>query len=484
MSIQTRPVKADNIPRQPEQWQFINDPKRPRYRAGRRVFELWRQEAADAQRMFIRRAQLTDLSLLADAVADGDITVQAWEREMRRVLKDVHTASYLFGRGGRNMMTRRDWGSLGGILRNQYRYLHRFAQDVAAGRLSRRMIRARARMYAEAASQSFERAKVRTQGLTYKLPQYPGDGRTQCLSNCKCYLDVRETAREWRVYWRLRPAEHCPDCVDLAARWSPLVISKSDGSRSTPNAAAEWVRRFQREHPWATVDPALAELQGTSDFLGTLHRLLDRYPWMERELERRRSQFYLGLLDPSDRALARGGRAIRFRPDILRYPGKFITTTDSMQRMRWWPKIGKPERAIEYLTTHEFGHVVDMSLASAQSVWAEHGWNVAGRGLVSTDWRLFTEYVKNRNVVPRFVSEYAQTDEAEAFAESFLLRHYRPTEFRRLAKKDPYVRVLAQAWDAIVGRARQWRSFMDVEPSTDLVNLRRELEEKLGFLGE
>lgn len=58
------------------------------------------------------------------------------------------------------------------------------------------------------------------------LPTYPGDLSLACNGYCKCHLVVKEGkgAGDWDVYWKLGIAEHCPDCLRLAAEWSPLEI--------------------------------------------------------------------------------------------------------------------------------------------------------------------------------------------------------------------------------------------------------------------
>lgn len=71
------------------------------------------------------------------------------------------------------------------------------------------------------------------------LPTYPGDLTLACNGYCKCHLEVKEGkgAGDWDVYWKLGIAEHCPDCLRLAAEWSPLRIRGGQiegGKRYTP----------------------------------------------------------------------------------------------------------------------------------------------------------------------------------------------------------------------------------------------------------
>jgi len=162
---------------------------------------------------------------MANQLMGGDISLQQWTLNFREELKTTYINQYLAGRGGLEAMTQADWGSIGGMLQNQYRYMNNFAADIAAGRLSPAQVEARMRLYTNSATQSFERGKSRAMGVP-TMPQYPGDGSTRCRSNCKCNWNIVETDTEWQCTWQLNPAEHCPDCITNSQRWNPLVIPK------------------------------------------------------------------------------------------------------------------------------------------------------------------------------------------------------------------------------------------------------------------
>lgn len=164
---------------------------------------------------------------LAGMVA-GDpplISPADWREAMRQEIKQQYIKSYLEGRGGVEQMGPVDWGSIGGMLREQYRYLDEFAKLIEDGALSEAQIRARAQMYMESSREAYERANERVQvGLGMDEVRWvlqeaahcpdcetfaslgwqriednpfggaiPGDGSTQCLSNCKCYREFRKT---------------------------------------------------------------------------------------------------------------------------------------------------------------------------------------------------------------------------------------------------------------------------------------------------
>jgi len=82
------------------------------------------------------RASDNVVSSLSQMVADGLLDVSGWESMMRQELKTAYIQEYILGRGGLAQMTQADWGSIGGMLSEQYKYLDKFALEVADGQLS------------------------------------------------------------------------------------------------------------------------------------------------------------------------------------------------------------------------------------------------------------------------------------------------------------------------------------------------------------
>jgi len=161
---------------------------------------------------------------LANDLLNGRINLQQWTLNFREQLKTTYINQYMAGRGGLDAMTQADWGRIGRQLRDQYAYMNQFAAQIARGDLTTAQIEARMKLYFNSATQMFERAQAASSGVV--LPQYPGDGRTQCRTNCKCEWDIQEYDDRWDCYWKLNPAEHCPDCIDNSQTWNPLVIRK------------------------------------------------------------------------------------------------------------------------------------------------------------------------------------------------------------------------------------------------------------------
>ena len=150
---------------------------------------------------------------LANLLAEGNISVGDWREAFRRQIKDYYIDAYILGIGGREQMTSADWGSVGGMLGEQYRYLEGFYQELLTGELSEGQIRMRMAMYINSSREAFERAQAKTadqHGFSEKA-------------------------------WIVDPqAEHCPDCVAIAGQgYIPVnepFISPSTGAEAFPGS--------------------------------------------------------------------------------------------------------------------------------------------------------------------------------------------------------------------------------------------------------
>lgn len=169
---------------------------------------------------------LPEVERLAGAVAGGNMRTTQWVEGMREQIRRTYLSEYMLSKGGRENMTSEDWGRLGGLLQNQYRYLSGFEADLKAGTMTEAQIQQRAQLYIKSARQAYERGQVAQLGMP-ALPAYPGDGQTQCVTNCQCHWEITETEDEWRAYWTLGAAEHCPDCVAHSKEWAPYRLPKA-----------------------------------------------------------------------------------------------------------------------------------------------------------------------------------------------------------------------------------------------------------------
>lgn len=178
-----------------------------------------------------RQKSITDA--LAEQLRRNEITLSQWEKGMRQTIKDTYIDMYSVGAGGRNALSQKDWGRIGAMVKEQYGvngYLKGFYNDIASGNLSEGQIAARSRMYINSANEALWKGitnELPTKpGQNYPLPFYPGDGSTECLTNCKCQWDIVQTDNGYDAYWRLSNAEHCPTCEDRAndPRYQPYQI--------------------------------------------------------------------------------------------------------------------------------------------------------------------------------------------------------------------------------------------------------------------
>lgn len=162
---------------------------------------------------------------LAVRVASGDIDVGQWQRMMRQDVKSSFIDQYVLARGGRGQMTQADWGRVGAMLKGQYGFLDGFAEAIARGELSEAQIAMRAGMYHDSSVQAFERANALSRGITVRLPAYPGDGSSECLSNCRCHWDIQPVEGGFDCYWVVdSTVENCPTCSSRGSEWSPYEV--------------------------------------------------------------------------------------------------------------------------------------------------------------------------------------------------------------------------------------------------------------------
>lgn len=118
---------------------------------------------------------------LSDLLADGRMNVADWKAAMVEAIKYAYIEMAELGAGGRDQMTPAMWGSVGGALAAQYRYLDKFAEQIADGELSPAQIRARSEMYINSARSSYWRVRDRIEkekGMTEELWVAQGDKNT------------------------------------------------------------------------------------------------------------------------------------------------------------------------------------------------------------------------------------------------------------------------------------------------------------------
>ena len=131
-------------------------------------------------------------------------------RDMRKAIATAHSAAtYAAIKERTGVMpkglSRAERNDLKARVAEQLKYYDKFAAQ--AGDMSDAAIAARAGMYAGAVRGTYYGARYPGLG------QYPGDGGTQCLTNCKCGIFEKEDG----LYWEMSAAENCDDCIAMAA---------------------------------------------------------------------------------------------------------------------------------------------------------------------------------------------------------------------------------------------------------------------------
>jgi len=155
---------------------------------------------------------------LAASLSDGSMSLPVWQHEMMQEIKLVHLDGAALANGGWQQLGPADYGWVGQRIRNQYRYLTAFSQQIADGRQNLGAgAEARAEMYADAARSTHREAQRRqavTRGMQEEanrlsaaencggcvsatmlgwvpIGTLPPIGTRDCLSRCKCVMVYR-----------------------------------------------------------------------------------------------------------------------------------------------------------------------------------------------------------------------------------------------------------------------------------------------------
>jgi hypothetical protein len=199
---------------------FTWDPIARRYRGptGAFVPDAAVRQAVDA----VVDGSAERLAGLTQRLTAGALDLATWQQQMAAELKAVHLATITAGHGGWAQMSPADWGWAGQRLRQQYAYLRDWATALAAGTapLDGRA-GARARLYGDAARQSYEELRRRDGRLGGDTEErrvrrasescagcraeagrgwQPAGtlaplGSQQCRSRCKCVWQTRQVRR-------------------------------------------------------------------------------------------------------------------------------------------------------------------------------------------------------------------------------------------------------------------------------------------------
>lgn len=137
----------------------------------------------------------------------------------RARVSEIVTTAYVTAAGGASRLSDKALEDLGRMIGKQEEYINGFADDLRAGKLSPAQAVARARKYAPAATEAFERGRAVLRG--FDAPAMPGEfceGR----SNCRCWWEIVEEDGATVGYWRaVSDGETCQYCAGREEAWSP-----------------------------------------------------------------------------------------------------------------------------------------------------------------------------------------------------------------------------------------------------------------------
>lgn len=150
----------------------------------------------------------------------GRVAQSLAKTALERTLRQLHTEAGLLGAGGSLDDGAR--GVLNDIISTDLYYADNFADSLP--KLSRAQALARSQMYLPTQLSTVN--EIASLNVP-TLPIYPQDERLICGHFCKCTLRIVYLFGQgnFNIYWDINPtAEHCDDCIRLAATWRPLKI--------------------------------------------------------------------------------------------------------------------------------------------------------------------------------------------------------------------------------------------------------------------
>ena len=171
----------------------------------------------------VNLAQISRMTALSRQLQAGEITLAEWQIGMAQRIKILNVNASVLARGGWAQMSQSDWGWTGAKIKEQYKFLRNFAEEIASGKqvLDGRFLY-RTGMYEDANRGLYEEMRRRVEE-THNLMQ--------------------EEMRE------LGEADHCDDCLAYAQLgWRPIrTLPRIGDSRCKTNCHCRF--RFRRRGP-------------------------------------------------------------------------------------------------------------------------------------------------------------------------------------------------------------------------------------------
>jgi hypothetical protein len=147
--------------------------------------------------------------------------VDAWQQEVSRQLARYHGAAMLASSGVPTLTPAMET-AVTTDLAAQLRFLEKFAIVLQDGDVWQAGWNSRAQMYAQSIKTPYWRGAVKL----LALPAMPGDGTSQCLTNCRCAWDIVQLEGDgnYDCTWQISDVEHCQICRQRALDWAPLKV--------------------------------------------------------------------------------------------------------------------------------------------------------------------------------------------------------------------------------------------------------------------
>ena len=193
------------------------DPDLGRYHtAGGRVITA-AQVRAEMDRSLLKTAQRTQR--LGDDLRAGRISLDVWRVEMKSAIKDAHLRSAALAKGGWDRMTPSDFGRVGQLVRDEYRALEQWTEEIKTGLPLDGRLRTRGQLYAQAGRATFH--------------------QVQAVEMARRGMELERSV--------LSPADHCGQCVSEDRRgWRPIGQMIPIGER-TCGRSCRCTVEFKRE---------------------------------------------------------------------------------------------------------------------------------------------------------------------------------------------------------------------------------------------
>jgi hypothetical protein len=128
----------------------------------------------------------TTAARLAGDLRSGRISLESWRVEMKRIIKHTHMGEAAIAKGGRAQMMPVDYGRVGQIVREEYRHLEGWVNEIKAGAPLDGRLQNRAKLYTQAGRATFhkvERLEMRDHGAEFERSVlHPADHCGQCVA--------------------------------------------------------------------------------------------------------------------------------------------------------------------------------------------------------------------------------------------------------------------------------------------------------------